>query len=299
MAEPSEISMPSMENICNGTSEKLVIRSKLRRIRLYIEYLDSPAARSSCPTTTSAGIAREAVGQRRDEGADFLAAVDRVDDVAVVGAEHAALVGHLDAGDLFAQAVHGARGDMAPHAVAALAADGADVIVALVHLRQQQSGVFRRVLQVGIQRHDALAAALLETGHDGHVLAEIAVEQHHTRHIGAFLELFAQDGGGTVAAAIVDEHDLIRDAELVQCGIEAVKQGLQPLFFVIDGNNNGKLGDIHRIAFYRRTPRARQSNSGIVCSASRKSLQEKQNGSHIVDPVISSSEQRDFQSICG
>ena len=48
--------MPSIENSCSGTSEKLVIRSKFRRIRLYSEYFDSPAARSSCPTTTSAGL---------------------------------------------------------------------------------------------------------------------------------------------------------------------------------------------------------------------------------------------------
>ncbi len=135
---------------------------------------------------------------------------------------------------------------MPPQAVAALAADRADVIVALVHLRQQQAGVLRRILQIGIQRDDALPAAMLESRHDRHVLAEIAVEQDHPRHIGTLLELLAQDRGGTVAAAVVDEQDLVRDAELVQRRIQTVEQGLQALLFVIDGDDDGKLDSTHR-----------------------------------------------------
>ena len=48
--------MPSSENICSGTSEKPVIRSKLSRISLYSEYFDSPAVRSSCATSISVGL---------------------------------------------------------------------------------------------------------------------------------------------------------------------------------------------------------------------------------------------------
>ena len=47
--------MPKSENSCSGTSEKPVTRSKLRRIRRYSEYFDSPAARSSCATSISVG----------------------------------------------------------------------------------------------------------------------------------------------------------------------------------------------------------------------------------------------------
>jgi len=140
---------------------------------------------------------------------------------------------------------------MPPPAVAALAADRTDVIVPLVHLREQQAGVFRRVLQVGVQRDHALPAAVLEPRHDRHVLSEVAVEQNHPRHIRTLLELLAQDRGGAVAAAIVDEHDLIRNAELVQCRVQPVEQALQALLFVIDGNDDGKLEIAHRAAFYR------------------------------------------------
>ena len=55
-AEPSEMSMPSIEKNCSGTSEKPVIRSKFRRISEYSEYFDSPAWRSSWPITTSVGF---------------------------------------------------------------------------------------------------------------------------------------------------------------------------------------------------------------------------------------------------
>ena len=56
MAEPNEISVPSSENICSGTTENPVTRSKFSRIRLYSEYLDSPAWRCSWPTTVSTGF---------------------------------------------------------------------------------------------------------------------------------------------------------------------------------------------------------------------------------------------------
>src|SRR3989338_1666845 len=87
---------------------------------------------------------------------------------------------------------------------------------------------------------------MLEACHDRHVLAEISVEQDYPRHIGALLKLFAQYRGGTVAAAVVDEHDLIADAESVERRIEPVEQGLQAMLLVIDGDDDGKLkGCIH------------------------------------------------------
>ena len=142
----------------------------------------------------------------------------------------------------------------APPAVLALRADAADVVVAFVHLGQQLADIFRRVLQVGVQGDDALAAAVLEAGHDRHVLAEVAVEQHHARDVRAFLELLAQDRGGAVAAAVVDEHDLVRDAEFVERGIEPVEQGLQALFFVVDGDDDGEFGMVHGGVYFSGRP---------------------------------------------
>ena len=109
---------------------------------------------------------------------------DRVDDVAAVGAQHAALVGHLDAGDALAQAVHRPRRDAPPPRVLARAAHAADVVVARVHRGEQLADLLRRILQVGVERDDALAAAVLEAGDDRHVLAVVGVEQDDARHVG-------------------------------------------------------------------------------------------------------------------
>ena len=54
--DSSEMTMPANEKACSGTSENPVTRSKFRRIRLYREYFDSPAARSSCATVISTGL---------------------------------------------------------------------------------------------------------------------------------------------------------------------------------------------------------------------------------------------------
>ena len=48
--------MPNSENNCSGAMENPVIKSKLRRIKLYNEYFDSPAARSACATSISTGL---------------------------------------------------------------------------------------------------------------------------------------------------------------------------------------------------------------------------------------------------
>src|SRR5450432_3633251 len=55
-ADSNDTAMPIMENNCSGTTEKPVMRSKFRRIKLYNEYLDRPANRSSCAIGTSIGF---------------------------------------------------------------------------------------------------------------------------------------------------------------------------------------------------------------------------------------------------
>ena len=52
-----ETTMPVNEINCSGTEEKLVTRSKLSWINLNREYLDCPAALSSCATVISVGLA--------------------------------------------------------------------------------------------------------------------------------------------------------------------------------------------------------------------------------------------------
>ncbi len=152
------------------------------------------------------------------------AAGDRVDDVAAVGAQHAALVGHPDVGDALAQPVHRARCDAPPPRVLARSPHAADVVVAGVHLGQQAGDLLRRILQVGIERDDALAAHVLEAGDDRHVLAVVGVEQDDPRHVGSGQELVLEQRRRAVAAAVVDEDDLVRDMQRVERRIQPGEQ---------------------------------------------------------------------------
>ncbi len=154
----------------------------------------------------------EGVGERRDIGADLAAAVDRVDDLPAIRPQHAALVGHAYARDALAHQIHRFARCAAEGAVLAHAAYAADVVVAFVHFGDQAADFLGRILQIRVQGNDAPAAHVLEAGHDRHMLAEVAVEQDDPGDIWPLLELFAQDGGGAVAAAVVDEDDLVRDA---------------------------------------------------------------------------------------
>ena len=101
--------------------------------------------------------------------------------------------------------------------VLALLARGPDVIVAPLHGREEVADFLGRILQIGVERDDAAAAAMLEAGHDRHVLAEIAAEQDHARDLGPALELLAQQSRA-VCAAIVDEYDFVADAGLSRAG---------------------------------------------------------------------------------
>jgi hypothetical protein len=49
--------------------------------------------------------------------------------------------------------------------------------VALAHLGDQLVDFLGRVLQVGIEREDDFATAMLEAGHDRHVLAGVGSER--------------------------------------------------------------------------------------------------------------------------
>ena len=76
----------------------------------------------------------------------FTRAKHRLNNVAIIGAQHAALVGNVNVGDALANAIHQARCEVAPQPVIAFATDTADVIETFVHLGQQVADFFRRVL---------------------------------------------------------------------------------------------------------------------------------------------------------
>jgi hypothetical protein len=132
-------------------------------------------------------------------------------------------------------------------------AHAADVVVAFVHTREQLADLLGRVLQVGIERDHALAAAALEAGDDGEVLPEVAVQQHHARDVGALVELLAQQRRRAVAAAVVHEDHLVLEPERVEGRVEPGEESGQARFLVVDGNDDREIhlnGDSHH---FRKT----------------------------------------------
>src|SRR4029077_1463768 len=113
---------------------------------------------------------RTGVGKRRYVGAHFAAAIYRIDHTALIAAQHAALVGDLDRGGAFAQAIEEARGRLAPQHILAADADRADIVGASVHRGDDARNFLRRILQVRVEGDHVAAARLLEGGEDRQVL---------------------------------------------------------------------------------------------------------------------------------
>ena len=128
-------------------------------------------------------------------------------------------------------------------AVLALPADRADVVIAFAHLGHQVADFFGRVLQVGVKGNNHVAATGFEARHDRHVLAKVAIEQHHSCYIRAPGELLTQDGRGAVARTVVDEDDLVTLPHCIKRRIQAREQRVQAVFFVVnrDNDRNGRL----------------------------------------------------------
>ena len=123
-----------------------------------------------------AGVACKSVCQRRDVGAALVAAEYRIDDVAAIGPQHAAVVTDIDAAELAHKSIHQTRGRDAEHRVLTFAAHAAHDIAATLYRFEQLRDLFGRILQIRIERHDDIAARGRKAGADRGVLSVIAVQ---------------------------------------------------------------------------------------------------------------------------
>ena len=85
---------------------------------------------------------------------------------------------------MLADAVDEPRGVGAEKRILPVQTVPAHVVVAGVDLGQQFRDFLRRILQVGIERDDRVAADAFKRGHDRHVLAVIGVEIDHAGDVG-------------------------------------------------------------------------------------------------------------------
>ena len=157
-----------------GSIEKPVMRLRLSWARRRMLYFDLPPARSSWPTSISATFLAKRVGQRRNEGGLLVAGHHGIDDMAAIGAQHASVVVHRNANDQRGNPVVQARGNTPIGLILPRRAPSADDVVAGGDRFEQPRDLLGRILQVGVEGDDHLAAAFAEPGEQGGMLAEIA-----------------------------------------------------------------------------------------------------------------------------
>src|SRR6185369_11396065 len=117
---------------------------------------------------------------------------------------------------------------------AALAEDDG---VALFPLLDQPRDRLRRVLEVAVDQHHAVAAGVVDPGSDRRLVAEVA-RQLHQLEARVLLVEAADDVAGAVGAAVVDEHRLPVIAGSVECLGESAAQLRQVLPLVEDRHDN-------------------------------------------------------------
>ena len=170
-----------------------------------------------------------------------MAVEHRVDDMAAIGAQHAAIVAHRFTGGALDQAVDHLRGAFTEEGVLAVLAHGTDHVVALIGLLDQARDLFRRVLQVGIKGNDQVTGNVAEARHNRRVLTIVAVQQDR-HHVAAFgLGGFGEHSRRVIAAAVVDQQNFILPSERRAGGVGAADKLRQALLFVIHRNNDRDL----------------------------------------------------------
>lgn len=167
---------PKIVNSCRGMIVKPVMRSKFSLMSLYMLYFDSPASRAACSTSISAGFEENVYAVCGNEQRAFVCFENRLDHVASVRAEHAALVFHSDVRHFVPREVHDFRAVASQGGVLALFADAADAVATLVDFREQfamflRAGFWRSASSVTITSPRAV-----ERGDDCRVLSVVAVK---------------------------------------------------------------------------------------------------------------------------
>ena len=182
------------------------------------------------------GVRRESVGEGGDEQRAFVCFQDGVDHVALVCAQHTALVFHSDVRHFVAREVYDFGAVAAQCRVFALLAVSADTVAAFVDFREKCVDFFGRILQVGVERNDDVARRAFECGDDCRVLPVVAVEVDELYDVGAFGAKAAQHFARGVPTAVIDENHLPASAERVHCFAKSVEEVSEISLFVVHGD---------------------------------------------------------------
>ena len=144
--------------------------------------------------------------------------------------------------DAVQQAVEQARGGALDGGLAvAHPARGIDHVVALAPARDHLRDQFRRVLQVGVDRHHGGAGGMIQAGGERHLLAEVA-RQVDDLDAGLARVPVQQALEGVVAAAVVDADDLPAASGLVEDAADTFEEGVEVVGLVVHRRDDGDFG---------------------------------------------------------
>jgi len=94
------------------------------------------------------------------------------------------------------------------------------------------------VLKIAVHGEDIVALGVVETGSEGRGLSEVAPQLNHQDSAVYGSDLF-EKAIGSVAGAIVDKDKLKGFADLLHDSLEAVIEGGDVLFLVVEGYDDG------------------------------------------------------------
>src|SRR6202022_2507658 len=114
-------------------------------------------------------------------------------------------------------------------------APAADDVVALFKLGEEVGDLVGIMLEIAVHGEDEVALGVIEAGSEGGCLTEVAAEFDDENAAVDGGDLF-QETVGAVAGSIVDEDQFEGFADLLHYGFEAVVEGGDVLFFVMERN---------------------------------------------------------------
>ncbi len=95
-----------------------------------------------------------------------------------------------------------------------------------------------RILEVGIECGNDIAAGMAEPGGQAGALAEVGVVKEPA-YLGARLFQFADDGSGAIAAVVVDQQNFTQVRVALHGGTDGIHQSGQAVLLVISRGDDG------------------------------------------------------------